>query len=134
MRLREGVTFEKSKEMLIGVWKKIAKVDWTLIDGENVFAEIEKYWQGSGNSVLDFSVCWLFCYGNSDGRYKKFESEIPVLWKELFDIPYDCFLYFQTAMDGGESPVKSDDRYLHKRRDESRGKIEDFTFYGNAKR
>jgi hypothetical protein len=93
-----------------------------------VFVEIEKYWHGSGYAVLDFSVCWLFCYGNSGGKYGKFESEIPALWKQLFDIPYNRFLDFQTSMDNGKTIKSPLDRYLHKRRDEFRDKMEDFTF------
>jgi len=132
MRLREGVTFDKSKEMLIEVWNKVRppKVDLSLVDGENLHNEIEQYWkQINDHEVLNFSVCWLFCYGNSAFGYEAFTPEIPALWKKLFDIPFDCFEYFQTAMDGGKIPVSSEDRYLHKRREKYRNNMDGFTFY-----
>ena len=131
MRLKEGITFDESKKMLITVWEKTepSNVDMTLLGDENMINEIEKYWQGSGHTVSDFSVCWLFCYGNSGGnRYEKFETEIRALWKQLFDIPYNRFSDFQTSMDNGEIIKDCFNRYLHKRREKFRDKMEDFTF------
>jgi len=130
MKLKDSVTFEESKKMLIAVWARIEppKVDLTLLGGENVFEMVEKHWHGSGNDVLDFSICWLFCYGNSGGVFEKFGPEILILWEKLFDIPYNRFLEFQTSMDNNEIIDNPLNRYLHKRRDKFREKMNDFTF------
>ena len=133
MRLRDGVTFDEAKKMIVDVWQSVRppSVNKELLgDGDVFFKEIEQYWiKVNDHEVLDFSVCWLFCYGNSGGSYKNFEPEVPDLWKKLFVIPYDVFVYFQTAMDNGiviESPAK---RYMHKIRDKFYDDTVAFTFY-----
>ena len=132
MRLRDGITFKDSMRMLNEVWHKVRrpKVDPTLLGGALHFDEIEQHWlKVNDHEVQDFSVCWLFCYGNSGGSYAGFEPEIPVLWNRLFVIPYDVFVYFQTAMDDGMVIDPPEERYLHKRRNKFYDKMADFTFY-----
>ena len=137
MRLRDGMTFEEAKKKIVAVWKKVKvkpSVDWSLIDDEeheDVFDKIEQYWLGNDDKVLDFSVCWLFCYGNSGGIYEHFKPEIPLLWEKLFDIPYQSLIDFQTAMDNGIKIACPLDRYLHKRRDKYRTTPDKFTFIDN---
>ena len=128
MKLKEGVSFEKATEMLIEMWNKVEPPE----PGKAMAEEVEACWHGDDNGVWDFSVCWLFCYGNSGGiRYERFKPGVLDLWDKLFDIPYQSFLDFQDAMDKIEDPKDTkttEEKYLHRRRDEYRGKMEDFTF------
>jgi len=129
MKLKEGVSFDKATEMLVKVWDVAGQEDrdWEMRAGEKVFTLMEKYWRGEGNDVWDYSVCWLFCYGDSGKNYEEFEPRIPRLWNELFDIPYDRFVEFQTAADGGVI-ASALGRYLHGRREKFRDEMEAFTF------
>ena len=89
MKLKGGMTFDKSKGMISHIWKMLKKKN----EDESRIKEIDNYWEKIDDSeVTDRGVCWLFCW--ADSTRTNYENEIRKkngLWEALFD--YSMILF-----------------------------------------